>query len=206
MGEACLNLSREFSNPPLSADPFGPAWYSVQTGYRSELRVARDLTMKGLETYLPLLHEIHQWKDRRKAVDVPAFSGYLFVRYEPSLRNRIKVLETSGVVRLLGGNHSPSPIPEFEIEAVRRTLSSGVECTRCDNLTPGSAVRVMRGPLSGVQGTLVRIKNCFRIVVAISVFSQAISAELGLNDVEALHEVHNRALLMKEAPANQILY
>lgn len=205
MGEACLSLRHGELNAPL-AEPFGMTWYSVQTGYRSESRVDRDLTAKGFETYLPILREVHQWTDRRKLVDVPAFSGYLFVRYEPSVRNRIKVLETSGVVRLLGGNHNPSPIPDFEIEAVRKTLNSGVECSRWEALPPGSAVRVVRGPLTGVQGTLVRIKNSFRIVVAISVFSQAISAELGLNDVEAIHEVRNRALTMEEASRHQLIY
>ncbi|MGA2848337.1 MAG: UpxY family transcription antiterminator [Terracidiphilus sp.] len=163
-------------------------WYAVQTSYRSEQRVAQALTTKGLNTYLPLLREVHQWTDRKKAIDVPAFSGYLFVNYEPTLRNRVKVLETNGVVRMVGGNHTPSPIPVEEIEVVRRTLSSGVACDRCDALTPGAKVRVVRGPLAGVQGQLVRIKNSLRLVVAISVFSQAISAELGLNDVEALQD------------------
>jgi transcription antitermination factor NusG len=205
MGEACLTPSGEISNLPL-AERFDAAWYSVQTGYRTEARVSRDLTAKGFETYLPLLREVHQWTDRRKAVEVPAFGGYLFVRYEPSLRNRIKVLETGGVVRLLGGNHTPCPIPDFEIEAVRRALNSGVECSKWEHLTPGSSVRVVRGPLSGVRGTLVRVKNSFRIVVAISVFSQAISAELGLNDVEAIHDVRNRSLTVHAESVHQLVY
>jgi len=192
MGEACLNLRPQIGETPYQV-PLDTSWYSVQTAYRSEVRVARDLTLKGFETYLPLLSEVHQWKDRKKTIDVPAFGGYLFVRYEPSLRNRVMVLETSGIVRLLGGNHTPSPIPDLEIEAVRRTLSSGVACSRCDALIPGSRVRVMRGPLSGIQGVLVRVKNSFRLIVAISVFSQAISAELGLNDVEAVHECNARS-------------
>lgn len=187
MGEACFELKSQVCEMPIPGH-LSLAWYSVQTAYRCEHRVARDLATKGFETYLPVLPEMHQWKDRRKLIEVPAFSGYLFVHYEPSLRNRVKVLETAGIVRLLGGNHAPSPIPDSEIEAVRRTLGSGVACNRCDALTPGTMVRVMRGPLTGVQGRLVRIKNSLRLVVAISVFSQAISAELGLNDVEALHD------------------
>ena len=187
MGEAYFDLNPQVREVPMPGQS-SLAWYSVQTAYRFEHRIAADLTTKGFETYLPVLREMHQWKDRRKVIDVPAFSGYLFVRYEPSLRNRVKVLETSGIVRLLGGNHAPSQIPEAEIEAVRRTLGSGVACNRCDALIPGTKVRVMRGPLAGVQGRLVRIKNSLRLVVAISVFSQAISAELGLNDVEAVHD------------------
>jgi transcription antitermination factor NusG len=158
----------------------------VQTSYRYEQRLALDLTAKGFETYLPLLREAHQWKDRMKKIDVPAFGGYLFVRYEPNLCNRVRVLETSGVVRLLGGNHAPSPIPDKEIEAVRLTLDSGVECSRCEAPALGTLVRVMRGPLTGAQGQLVRIKNNVRIVIAISLVSQAISAELDLRDIEVV--------------------
>jgi transcriptional antiterminator NusG len=187
MGEACLNVNTMIEKTSF-AELSGLTWYAVQTSYRSEQRVAQALITKGLNTYLPLLRETHQWTDRKKTIDVPAFSGYLFVNYEPTLRNRVKVLETNGVVRMVGGNHTPSPIPVEEIEVVRRTLASGVACDRYDGLTPGAKVRVIRGPLAGVHGQLVRIKNSLRLVVAISVFSQAISAELGLNDVEALQD------------------
>jgi transcription antitermination factor NusG len=190
MGEACFSENTEYDNRiarmPLP-EYLNPAWYAVQTGYRCEQRVAQDLTMKGFNTYLPLLREVRQWKDRRKIIDVPAFTGYLFVHYDPSLRNRVRVLETSGIVRLLGGNHEPSRVSDVEIEAVRRTLGSGVPCDRCETLAPGTLVKVMRGPLAGVEGRLLRMKNSLRLVISISVFSQAISAEVGLNDVETVH-------------------
>lgn len=187
MDEAGFNASSQMGQLSASEGP-AQSWYAVQTSYRCEQRVALGLTRKGFNTYLPLLREVHQWKDRRKAVDVPAFGGYLFVHYQSNLQNRVKVLETSGVVRLLGGNHTPSRVSDLEIEAVRRTLSSGALCNRWDALTPGSMVRVTRGPLAGIQGRLVRIKNSLRLVVAISIFSQAISTELGLNDVEVVHD------------------
>jgi transcription antitermination factor NusG len=185
MGEACFSSENTIGEILHGENP-GHAWYAVQTGYRCEQRVATGLTVKGFTTYLPLLREVHQWKDRRKLIEVPAFSGYLFLHYDPSLRNRVKVLETNGVVRLLGGNHAPSQISEVEIEAVRRTLGSSVPCDRCDALTPGTLVKVTRGPLAGVQGRLARIKNGLRLIVTISTFSQAISAELNLSDVEAV--------------------
>ena len=187
MGEACFGAENGMGDMPHPENP-NQAWYGVQTAYRCEQRVASGLTAKGFRTYLPLLKEVHQWKDRRKMVEVPAFSGYLFLHYEPSLRNRVKVLETNGIVRLLGGNHAPSQISDVEIEAVRRTLGSSVPCDRCDALTPGTLVQVTRGPLAGVQGRLARIKNNIRLIVTISVFSQAISAELNLTDVEAVHD------------------
>ena len=73
MGEACFNTETKIGEMPHGENP-SQAWYAVQTGYRCEQRVASCLTMKGFRTYLPLLREIHQWTDRRKLVEVPAFS------------------------------------------------------------------------------------------------------------------------------------
>lgn len=163
-------------------------WYAIQTDYRYEHRVARDLRAKGFETYLPLLQEEHQWKDRKKLVDVPAFGGYLFVRQDASVRHRVQILETTGVVRLLGDNHRPTPVPDVEIEALRRALFSGIPCDRCDYLAIGTVVRVKRGPLAGVEGRLVRLKGGLRLVLAIATVSQAISVEVHLEDVEPMGE------------------
>lgn len=187
MGEACLNSTIAAVSLPRPMS-IGAAWYAIQTAYRCERGVEGDLKAKGFSTYLPLLREVHQWKDREKVVDVPAFSGYLFVNYEPTLANRVKVLETRGTLRLLGGNHAPSPISSREIEAIQRALDNNLRCEKIDPLTPGSMVRVTRGPLAGFQGRLVRIKNSLRLILIVTAFSQAISAELNLEDVEAVND------------------
>jgi transcription antitermination factor NusG len=182
MGEACSDVT----SLKLVALPkqYAPAWFAVQAAYRCERRVAQALTSKGFTTYLPLLREVHQWTDRKKIVEVPAFTGYVFVHCAPNLHNRIRVLETVGVVRMLGSNHEPSPVSEIEIDAVRRMLSSGAACDRCDPLLPGDMVQVKRGPLAGLEGRLVRTKGGMRLVVVITSFAQAISAELSQSDVE----------------------
>lgn len=188
MGEACsIYVNQHVGRPPIEQP--APGWYAVQTGYRCEQRVLGDLLTKGFETYLPMLREVHQWKDRRKQMDVPAFGGYLFVRFEASVHNRVRVLETGGVVKLLGSNHAPIEIAESEIDDLRRTLSSGISCSRCETLVPGALVRVRSGPLAGVQGRLVRIKNNLRLVIAIAAISRAVSAELGLEDVETIPDM-----------------
>jgi transcription antitermination factor NusG len=185
MGEACVNFNST-TGAIQNTNCISSTWFAVQTGYRCEQRVAQGLMTKGFETYLPLLREVHHWSDRKKIVDVPVFSGYLFVRCDPDVQNRVRVLETAGTLRLLGGNHAPSPVPEHEIEAVRRMLSSGLECDRCDSLTPGTIVRVVCGPLAGLNGRLVKVKSSVRLIVSVSLFSQAIFTELQLDDIEVV--------------------
>lgn len=162
------------------------AWYAVQTVYRHERRIVRDLIAKGFVTYLPLIRETRQWTDRKKVLEMPAFGGYVFVRHDASLRSRVRVLETAGVVRMLGDNHAPVPIADVEIESLRRMLESDVCCKKCEYLTVGTMVQIKRGALSGIIGRLLRVNNSLRLVLSVSTVSQAISVEVDLEDVEPL--------------------
>jgi transcriptional antiterminator RfaH len=167
-----------------SGVPAAP-WFAVQTLYRYEFRVMRDLKAKGFDSYLPLLRETRQWTDRKKVVEVPAFNGYLFLRNDCSLRNRSRVLETTGVVRMLPDNHKPSPIAEIEIESLRKALDSTLPVTKCERPPEiGTLVEVKAGALAGVQGRVSRINNKFRLVLSVGTISQAISVEVDMNDVE----------------------
>jgi transcription antitermination factor NusG len=166
-----------------------PRWFAVQTRYRFEQRVAGDLSAKGVETYLPLLHEVHTWKDRRKSLDVPAFDGYLFVRFAETQCNRVRVLETNGVVRLLGNHTGLEPVPDSEIDSLRLSLGSGAPCTRHPYLTTGALLRIQRGPLAGLEGRLVRSANALRLVVCVASVGQAVAVEVAREDVAAITEM-----------------
>jgi transcription antitermination factor NusG len=160
-----------------------PQWFAVQTRYRYEQRVASDLTAKGVENYLPLLREVHAWKDRRKSLEVPAFGGYLFVRLDEAQCNRVRVLETVGVVRLLGHHGGFDPVPEREIESLRLSLKSGASCMRHPYLATGTLLRIERGPLRGLEGRLVRTANALRLVVCVASVGQAVAVEVAREDV-----------------------
>ena len=160
-----------------------PQWFAVQTRYRYEQRVAGDLAAKGVENYLPLLREVHSWKDRQKSLEVPAFGGYLFVRLEETQRNRVRVLETNGVVRLLGNQNGLEAVPDSEIESLQLSLKSGAACTRHPYLAIGTLLRIERGPLRGLEGRLVRSANALRLVVCVASVGQAVAVEIAREDV-----------------------
>ena len=75
-----------------------------------------------MDAYLPTLTESRQWKDRKATVETPLFRGYLFVHLTDSLDARWKVLTSSGVVRILGRGNEAEPIPDPEIDSIRRLL------------------------------------------------------------------------------------
>jgi transcription antitermination factor NusG len=163
--------------------PTQTSWFAIQTRYRYEHRIASDLSAKGLENYLPVLNEVHEWKDRKKSLEVPALGGYLFARFEPTQRNRVRVLETTGVVRLLGNQIQPEAVPDGEIESLRLSLSSGARCSRHPFLAIGTPLRMQHGPLAGLEGRLVRSANAFRLVVCVASVGQAIAVEVAREDV-----------------------
>src|ERR1700733_6900226 len=94
-------------------------WYAVWTRSRQEKIAAGTLGMLGIQHYLPLKSEIRQWSDRRQAVEVPLFSGYLFVRINLLKESKLRVLKVPGVVAFVGNQSGPLPIPSKQIEDVR---------------------------------------------------------------------------------------
>jgi transcriptional antiterminator NusG len=159
-------------------------WYAVHTRSNFEQRVASELGRKGFESYLPAYDETHQWKDRKKTVAVPLFPGYVFARFDGSLGLRQPVLHTSGVVRILGTGGVIEAVPDEEIDAVRRLLGSHVACHAHPFLREGVRVRVKRGALKDMEGTLVRFKNRVRLVISVALIAQSVAAELDIGDVE----------------------
>jgi transcription antitermination factor NusG len=161
-------------------------WYAVHTRSNFEKRVASELDSKGIETYLPALRETHQWKDRRRLIDVPVFPGYVFIRISDSGGYRLRVLRTPGTVRILGAAGRIEPIPETEIASIQFLLTSGAAFFAHPFLREGVRARVKRGALKDLEGVLIRFKNRTRLVLSINLLAQSVAAEVDVADVEPI--------------------
>ena len=159
-------------------------WYAVHTRSRFDQRVASELGSRGFESYFPAYEEIHQWKDRKKKVAVPLFPGYVFVRFADSPGLRLRILHTAGVARILGNGGMIEAVPDEEIEAVQGLLRANVPYHAHPFLREGVQVRVKRGALKGLEGTLVRFKNRARLVISVALIAQSVAAEVDIRDVE----------------------
>jgi transcriptional antiterminator NusG len=136
-------------------------WYVVQTRYRFENKVASQLQSKGVEVFLPLLNETHRWSDRQKIISIPLFSGYVFVRLQPSAPWRTgpwhtRVLRTDGVMGFVQVHGDASPIPDRQIDDLRRLLTQKLPCALHAFLRVGQRVRIRGGCLDGLEGILAQ--------------------------------------------------
>lgn len=180
------------ATPPPCPEEQALRWYAVHTRSNFEKRVASELCAKRLECFLPAVEELHQWKDRRKLVELPLFPGYVFVHMANSDETRLKVLKTNGTVRVLGYGTEIEAVPDQDIGAIRRLLASKAPLLAQPFLREGARVRIVRGPLRDVEGLLLKVKNQARLVVSINLLSRSVSTEIDIRDAEAIQGATQR--------------
>lgn len=159
------------------------SWFAIWTRSRHEKFVRDRLSERHIEVFLPTVPRWSRWKDRKKRIDWPLFPGYCFARFDPS--NRLAVMSCDGVVQIVGTNGVPEPIPEAEVDGVRRLVESELSYDPCPFIKEGDEVTVVSGPLKGVTGRLLRKGSHARLVLAVSLIAQAVSVEVDAADVRA---------------------
>ena len=167
----------------------GP-WSAVYTRHQHESTVAKILSTKGVQVFLPTYRAVHRWKDRRKELELPLFPCYVFFSCET--RRRTQVLSTPGVYAILmAGGNCPAVIPSEEIAAIRRAVSSPFRIQPHPYLKSGDFVRIKSGPLEGLEGIVSRSKDAFRVVLSVEMLGKSAAVEI---DVAAVERVHPRVL------------
>lgn len=156
-------------------------WYALQTKPRHEKIVRDRLVSNGIESLLPTIKRLSLWKDRKKEIEVPLFSGYCFAHF--TWPERISVLSISGVVSLVGSGKDPEPIPLEEISALRILMISTLQYDYHPYLTEGLEVEVMRGPLKRARGIIVRKECGHQLILSVRLIQQAVSVAIDASDV-----------------------
>ena len=151
-------------------------WYALYLRSRYEKVAESELLEKGIESFLPMIEEIRVWSDRKKRVQMPMFRGYLFVRSD--LRDRERILQTNGVVHLVGIRGKPSPIPDKQIDWVKIVVGQPHRVKREPVLATGEHVRVVAGPFSGIEGIVTCVRVNSRVVINLDVIAQAVSVDV----------------------------
>jgi transcription antitermination factor NusG len=158
-------------------------WYALYTWTNHEKNVARQLAIRSFESFLPLYDQISRWKDRRVRVQLPLFSGYVFVRL--ALREKLRALQIPGVVRLVGFGGVPVPLSDREMETMRDGLARAVHPEPHPYLQVGRHVRLNSGPLQGLEGILIKKKTGYRFVLSIELIQRSVAVEVDAADIQA---------------------
>jgi transcription antitermination factor NusG len=160
-------------------------WYALYTRSRHEKQVAEFLQRQQVETYLPLRRTWSSRQDRKVTIQVPALPGYLFFRCTLYAETRALIKRASGVLRLVEHAGRPAAIPNNQIQSLRSALAASFNAEGHPYLRVGDRVRVVRGPMVGAEGYLVRVSESHhRLVIAVDYVNQALSVEIDAHCVE----------------------
>lgn len=189
-GEALCELEHELDASVVTSVPRqlkvelqSQKWFALYTTARHEKRVAKHLSQREIECYLPLYRSDRRWSDgSRVSLDLPLFPGYLFIHIRRTERGN--VLSVPGALAVVGGTGGePAPLPDATIDALR----TGLQLVRARPhalMTAGQRVRIRTGALAGFEGVVVRSKNGCRVVLTLEHIMQSYAVEVGVDDLE----------------------
>lgn len=151
-------------------------WFAIYVRSHFERTVEQGLRGKGYEAFSPFYQTIRKRSGRTKILDLPLFPGYVFCFFNP--HRRLPILTTPGIVNVLGPGNVPEPVKLSEICSIRTVAQCGQPVKPWPFLEEGHKVRIEAGPLSGTEGTLLRVKNQFKLVVSVTLLQRSIAVEL----------------------------
>ena len=159
-------------------------WYAVYTVPQHEKSALKHLGLREIESFLPTYETFRSWRNRQRIkLTLPLFPTYLFVHI--SFRERAKVLQSPGVVQILGNGRESACLPESEVEFLRSgSCRQRIEPYR--DLVVGEKVRIKSGVMQGLQGTLVRKSNSLRFVLTLELINQHAAIQVDAEDLEPL--------------------
>jgi len=161
---------------PASAE----SWFAVWTRNQYEPRVSEQLCRKRFEVFLPTVRVPSRRRDKRVVLAQPLFPGYLFLRFAPSRVGYVRIASTDGVVRVLGdGWDALQPVPDDQVEAIRRVVTSAEGARAVPWLRMGDHVRIVAGPLAGLEGLVRdRCRGRATFVVNVDLLQRSVGVEL----------------------------
>jgi transcription antitermination factor NusG len=159
-------------------------WNAVYTRHQHEKSVADSLAGNGFETFLPTYNTIRQWTDRKKQLRLPLFPCYVFVR--GNFERRFRIIMTPGVHSMVMFGARPAVISDAEVDAIRRAVDSKLAVEPHPFLQCGDWVRVTSGPLTDVEGILVRKKTSYRLILSAQLLGKSIAVEIDAFSVKPI--------------------
>jgi transcriptional antiterminator NusG len=166
-----------------------PGWYVAHTRSRFEQVVFDGLCKKSLEAFLPKITVMSKRRDRRKRIRVPLFPGYVFVRSDLNPHERLEIVKTAGLVRLVGNKAGPIPVPDEAIDSLQIMVLGDNPVETGTRFQKGDRVMVVEGPFIGVIGTFVRYRGFKRVVVNIEALGRWAAVSVPEEHVEKLPEI-----------------
>ena len=159
-------------------------WYALCIQQRQRENCENYLSSHYYKYFSPVLREMHLWSDRTKAVLAPLFPGYLFCQFDP--HQSLPVLKAPGVTRIVCSAGKPLEVNATELGHVAQSLRAGTSLDVVNECLSGQRVKIIAGPLAGIEGVTVIARHQFRIGLAITMMNKSVLVEVSPSQVVSL--------------------
>jgi transcription antitermination factor NusG len=159
-------------------------WYVLRTKSQHENIVESSLEQKCINVFLPRRKVVRRLRNRTRVLNTALFPGYVFV--QPRIEQYESIHYIPGSCGLVYAGDKPAPVPESQLEAVKILVQSEAMLTVNPQLFAGQKVEVVAGPLTGVQGELIRVKNQQRLVINAHLLNSSVSVEVDVHEIRVL--------------------
>jgi len=153
-----------------------PAWFALRVRPRHEKRISDGLRYLGHAVFLPQYRSTRRWSDRHKEVSFPLFPGYAFCQIEVGQHWRL--VRVPGVLGIAGFGKTPVPLAPHEVAFLQSIANLGLAAAPWPGLVFGSQVRLVGGPLRGLEGRLLTTRGAHRLVVDVALLRRSVAVEI----------------------------
>ena len=157
--EIFLYPNNSFVNGINDREACPKRWVAALVQMNCERKVAARLDKMGIENYVAIQKEEHQWSDRRKKIERVVIPMVVFVRLTQDEEDEFRRL--SFIIKFItypGSKELATPIPDTQIEKLKFLLhNADGKVTIVESLKVGDKVRFVRGPMKGLEGELTYI-------------------------------------------------
>ncbi|MBI3519748.1 MAG: UpxY family transcription antiterminator [Bacteroidetes bacterium] len=152
-------------------------WYAVYVNVKHEKKVVQKLQEQHIEAYTPISRKLQQWSDRKKWVEFPMLSGYVFVKI--NLSEKEKVLNCPGIFAFIKFDGVEAKIRDTEIAILKSIEMNGYDVNQeAVDLKILDEVEITEGPFKGLKGTIVHLKNMDYVQIQLESLRQSITVKL----------------------------
>ena len=183
--------------PVVAENDLELPWHVLHVRPNCERKTSTFLTYRGYQILLPAQRRAAA---RNKQIDVPLFPGYVFCQFDPA--NLSPILSAPGIVQILSRDHKPEPVPESEIFALQSLVRANWPMQPAGLYATGDPIRITAGPLTGVEGRIVRDAGRPRLVVLVSMLNRSVVTEIDREWIDLARNVHAQMAWTPGAPAS----
>ena len=171
----------------IVSSPTVDGWHVLWTRSNCESLVHDQLAAHGFQLFLPMIESWFRRGGVQRLGRVPLFRGYLFLRHAMDKESYLQVCKKRGLLRILGERWDRLlTLRDSEIETIKKLLGTGRRVLPYQYLQQGQRLRIKRGPLTGVEGILVRANpQKGLLVVSVDLLQRSVAVHLECTDLEA---------------------